>query len=108
LPDIGLNSSTAIATLSHVPKIDDPALRLSLASDCFYIGALGSKATHVRRVGRLTAAGLASRDIERVHAPIGLDIGALSPAEIAAAALAEMIMARQRKPLRRAPCEYAA
>jgi len=101
LPDIGLDASTAVAVLTHDPKIDDPALRLALASDCFYVGALGSKATHARRCARLVAIGLEARSLERVRAPIGLDIGALSPADIAVAALGEIILARRRKPLRR-------
>ena len=100
LPEIGLDSLTAIAVLAHDPKIDDPALRLALASDCFYVGALGSKATHARRCARLVAAGLDPREIQRVHAPIGLDIGAMSPADIAVAALGEIILARRSKPLR--------
>jgi xanthine dehydrogenase accessory factor len=76
------------------------ALRLALASDCFYVGALGSRATHARRIGRLTAEGVGPGALARLRAPIGLDIGALSPAEIAVSTLAEIILARGRKPLR--------
>lgn len=100
LPDIGLDASTAVAVLTHDPKIDDPALRIALASDCFYVGALGSRATHARRCARLVAKGLAPAALARVRAPIGLDIGALSPADIAVSVLGEIILARRRKPLR--------
>lgn len=100
LPAIGLDAYTAVAVLSHDPKIDDPALRVALASDCFYVGALGSRATHARRVARLQASGVTSRALARLRAPIGLDISAVSPAEIAVAILAELILARGQKPLR--------
>ena len=100
LQGIGLDAFTALAVLSHVPKIDDIALRLGLASDCFYIGALGSMKSHASRVERLKAAGLAPAQIARVHGPIGLDIGAVSPAEIAVAVLGEIILAQRKKPLR--------
>jgi xanthine dehydrogenase accessory factor len=93
LPDLGLDRYTAMVTLTHDPKIDDPALVAALRSDCFYIGALGSRKTHERRVQRLTAAGLTEADLARIHAPIGLDIGAVSPAEIAVSILAELIAA---------------
>lgn len=101
LPEIGLDAATAVAVLTHDPKIDDPALRLALASECFYVGALGSRATHARRVERLKASGVTPFALERLHAPIGLDIGAMSPAEIAVSILAEIILARGQKPLRR-------
>lgn len=101
LPAIGLDSFTAVAVLTHDPKIDDLALRLALASDCFYVGALGSHATHARRVERLEASGVAPYALERLRAPIGLDIAAVSPAEIAVSILAELILARGQKPLRR-------
>jgi xanthine dehydrogenase accessory factor len=93
LPDLGLDRYTAMVALTHDPKIDDPALVAALRSDCFYIGALGSRKTHERRVQRLTAAGLTEADLARIHAPIGLDIGAVSPAEIAVSILAELIAA---------------
>jgi len=88
---IGLDSYTAFVALTHDPKIDDPGLEAALRSDCFYVGALGSRKTHGRRVERLSAAGFDSAAIERIHAPIGLDIGAVSPAEIALAILAEIV-----------------
>jgi xanthine dehydrogenase accessory factor len=92
LPSLGLDPFTAVATLTHDPKIDDLALRLALASDCFYVGALGSKKTHVRRVERMVASGVEPAALARLHAPIGLGIGALSPAEIAVAVLGEIIL----------------
>jgi xanthine dehydrogenase accessory factor len=76
--------------LTHDPKIDDPALRHALTRDCFYIGALGSRKTHGRRVERLKAQGVSEADLARIHAPIGLDIGAISPAEIAVAIMAQI------------------
>jgi xanthine dehydrogenase accessory factor len=91
LPSLGLDPFTAVATLTHDPKIDDLALRLALASDCFYVGALGSNKTHARRVERLVASGVEPAALARLHAPIGLDIGALSPAEIAVSVLGEVI-----------------
>jgi xanthine dehydrogenase accessory factor len=96
LPPLGIDRYTAFVALTHDPKIDDPALTYALARDCFYIGALGSKKTHARRVGRLKDEGLSEADIARIHAPIGLDIGAVSPAEIAIAIMAE-ITARLRQ-----------
>jgi xanthine dehydrogenase accessory factor len=91
LPQLGLDRYTAMVTLTHDPKIDDPALIAALRAECFYIGALGSRKTHERRVARLTAAGFDEPSLARIHAPIGLDIGALSPAEIAVSILAEII-----------------
>ena len=85
LPPLGIDHYTAFVALTHDPKIDDPALKHALARDCFYIGALGSRKTHTRRVERLKQAGLSDADIARIHAPIGLDIEAVSPAEIAVA-----------------------
>jgi xanthine dehydrogenase accessory factor len=83
LPELGLDARTAMIALTHDPKIDDMALKLALASDCFYIGALGSTRTHAKRIDRLKAAGLTEESLARLHAPIGLDIGAQGPAEIA-------------------------
>jgi xanthine dehydrogenase accessory factor len=100
LPDVGIDQYTAIVALTHDPKIDDPALTAALRSKCFYIGALGSRKTHERRVQRLTASGFTNADLARIHAPIGLDIGAVSPAEIAVSILAEII-ASLRKERRR-------
>ncbi|MEL7212548.1 MAG: XdhC family protein [Pseudomonadota bacterium] len=86
----GIDARTAIVTLSHDPKIDDPALHVALKSDAFYIGALGSTRTHAKRVARLSEAGFTEADMARIHSPVGLDIGAASPAEIAVATLAQI------------------
>ncbi len=93
LARIGLDAQTAVVTLSHDPKLDDPALIAALQSPCFYIGALGSSRTHARRVARLTEAGLAAA-LPRIHAPVGLDLGGRAPAEIAVSVLAQVIQAR--------------
>ena len=90
LPPLNVDRYTAFVALTHDPKIDDPALKHALARDCFYIGALGSRKTHAKRVARLKEAGLSDADIARIHAPIGLAIGAVSPAEIAVAIMAEI------------------
>lgn len=90
LPPLNIDHYTAFVALTHDPKIDDPALLHALQRDCFYIGALGSKKTHARRVDRLKQAGIAEAAIARIHAPIGLSIGAVSPAEIAVSILAEI------------------
>jgi xanthine dehydrogenase accessory factor len=96
LPPLGIDRYTAFVALTHDPKIDDPALLHALSRDCFYIGALGSRKTHSKRVARLKESGLSDNDIARIHAPIGLDIGAISPAEIAVSIMAE-ITARLRQ-----------
>ena len=96
LPGLGLDRYTALLALTHDPKIDDPGLVAALKADCFYIGALGSKKTHARRVQRLKEAGFGEAEIARIHAPIGLDIGAVSPAEIAVAILAELVAALRK------------
>lgn len=93
LARLGIDRYTALVALTHDPKIDDPCLLAALASDCFYVGALGSKKTHARRVARLKETGLSDEALARIHAPIGLDIGAVSPAEIALAILAEVTAA---------------
>ncbi len=91
LPPLGIDRYTAFVALTHDPKIDDPGLDLALKSDCFYIGALGSRKTHARRVERLkTERGFTDNDISRIHSPIGLDIGAVSPSEIAVAIIGEI------------------
>jgi xanthine dehydrogenase accessory factor len=90
LPPLGIDRYTAFVALTHDPKIDDPALTHALSRDCFYIGALGSKKTHARRVERLKAQGVSDADIARIHAPIGLKIGATSPMEIAVAIMAQI------------------
>ena len=97
---IGLDRYTAVCLLTHDPKIDDPALVAALRAECFYIGALGSRKTHGRRLERMQAEGFAPDDLARIHAPIGLDIGAVSPAEIAVAILGEIVAALRRKPKR--------
>lgn len=91
LPAIGgLDRYTAFIALTHDPKIDDPALLAALEANCFYIGALGSRKTHAKRVERLTAAGAAPEAVARIRAPIGLPIGAISPEEIAVSIMAEV------------------
>ena len=96
LPPLGIDRYTAFVALTHDPKIDDPALTHALARDCFYIGALGSRKTHGRRIERLKAQGLSDSALARIHAPIGLEIGAVSPPEIAVAIMGE-ITARLRQ-----------
>lgn len=94
-----LDGYTAVAALTHDPKIDDLALKAALEAGCFYVGALGSRKTHARRVERLLGMGVAAGAIGRIHAPIGLDIGASTPAEIAVAILAQIVQAmRSRGP----------
>lgn len=90
LPAVGLDARTAFVALTHDPKIDDPALRLALASVAFYIGALGSTRTHARRLERLKGKGAEEASLARIHAPIGLDIGAQGPAEIALSIMGEI------------------
>jgi xanthine dehydrogenase accessory factor len=97
---ITLDAYTAVALLTHDPKIDDAALKAALAAECFYIGALGSRKTHAKRLDRMRAEGFGETELARIHAPIGLDIGAVTPAEIAVAILGEIIAARGRKPAR--------
>ncbi|QEW21282.1 putative xanthine dehydrogenase subunit A [Marinibacterium anthonyi] len=87
---LGLDARTALVLLTHDPKLDDPALEAGLRAACFYIGALGSVRTHAKRVARLEAAGFSQGEIGRIHAPVGLDIGAAGPAEIAVSILAEI------------------
>lgn len=94
---IGIDSRTAVVTLSHDPKLDDPALIAALRSRAFYVGALGSTRTHAKRVARLTEAGLGDA-IGRIHAPVGLDLGGRAPVEIAVAVVAQLIRARYAKP----------
>jgi xanthine dehydrogenase accessory factor len=89
------DAETAVVTLTHDPKLDDPALLAALASPAFYVGALGSRRTHGARLARLAAAGVAEAARARLHAPVGLAIGALTPAEIAVSILAEIIAVRR-------------
>jgi xanthine dehydrogenase accessory factor len=91
LPTLGLDPYAAIASLAHVNHIDDEALKLAVKSECFYIGALGSKRNHAKRTERLTAAGITADEIARIKCPIGLDIGASTPPEIATSVMAEII-----------------
>lgn len=88
---------TAVVTLTHDPKLDDPGLEIALRSDAFYIGALGSRKTHAGRVGRFTETGFSEAEIARIHAPIGLSIGSVSPAEIAVSILAQITEVLHRK-----------
>ncbi|HVJ33251.1 MAG TPA: XdhC family protein [Terriglobia bacterium] len=88
---------SAVVTLTHDPKLDDPALDFALRTPVFYIGALGSKKTHAARLERLTGAGFTAEDLARIHGPAGLDIGAKSPAEIAISVLAQMTAALHRR-----------
>lgn len=102
LQKVPFDGYTAFVALTHDPKIDDPALIAALRSDCFYIGALGSRKTHGKRLERLAAVGFGEADVKRIHAPIGLDIGAVSPAEIALAILGEIVQGLRgprRKPV---------
>jgi xanthine dehydrogenase accessory factor len=99
LQAVGIDHYTAFVALTHDPKIDDPGLDVALKSDCFYIGALGSRKTHARRVERLKAErGFTDNDIGRIHSPIGLDIDAVSPAEIAVAIIGEITQALRAEP----------
>jgi xanthine dehydrogenase accessory factor len=93
LPPLKVDSYTAFIALTHDPKIDDPALFHALERDCFYIGALGSRKTHARRVERLKSKGFTDAQIGRIHAPIGLAIGAVSPPEIAVSIMAQITAA---------------
>ncbi len=115
-PDVGLShdwpdramvalkpdSATAVVTLTHDPKLDDPALIVALRSPAFYIGALGSRKTHGRRIERLTAEGFDEAALSRIRAPVGLPIGALSPGEIAVSIMAEIVATRHGRALRAA------
>jgi xanthine dehydrogenase accessory factor len=90
LASFGIDQRTAVVTLTHDAKLDDPALRIALQSDAFYIGCLGSTRTHAKRVARLTEAGFGPDSLARLHAPVGLPIGARTPAEIAVSVMAEI------------------
>ncbi len=95
--EMGLDVSTAVVTLTHDPKLDDPALESALKSDAFYIGALGSRKTHAKRKERLSQVGITDEMFARVHGPVGLNIGAKSPAEIAVSILGQIIEVRARR-----------
>lgn len=90
LQAMGLDARTAVVTLTHDPKLDDPAIKAALRAPVFYLGCLGSTRTHAKRVARLEAAGFGAEDIARIHAPVGLDIGGRSPAEIAVSVMAQV------------------
>ena len=94
---MGLDVSTAVVTLTHDPKLDDPALESALKSDVFYIGALGSKRTHAKRKERLAEVGITEEMFARIHGPVGLNIGAKSPAEIAVSILGQIIEVKARR-----------
>ena len=96
LAEVGLDNRTALVLLTHDPKLDDPALHIALGSDAFYIGALGSTRTHSKRVERLAEAGFTPEQIARIRGPVGLDIGAASPSEIAVSILAQMVQSLRR------------
>ena len=103
-PDDGMaqlapDSRTAIVTLTHDPKLDDPALKAALNSPAFYIGSLGSQRTHAKRLSRLKTEGFTDKDFERLHGPVGLDIKAKTPSEIAVAILAQVIETRRQPQL---------
>jgi xanthine dehydrogenase accessory factor len=85
------DARTAVVTLTHDPKLDDPALAAALRSDAFYVGALGSRKTHAKRIRRLKEAGFSDSDVARIHGPVGLDINALTPSEIAISVVAQII-----------------
>lgn len=91
MTELGLNRRTAVVTLTHDPKLDDPALTAALRSRAFYIGALGSKKTHAARQERILKQGFSESDFSRIHGPVGLDIRAASPAEIAVSILAQIV-----------------
>jgi xanthine dehydrogenase accessory factor len=91
LEALGIDHRTAVVTVTHDPKLDDPALQTALRSPAFYVGALGSRRTHAKRVARLEEAGFGADDIARIHAPVGLPIAALTPGEIASSVLSEII-----------------
>jgi len=82
-----------VVTLTHDPKLDDPAIRSALGANVYYLGCLGSKRTHAKRVERLTEAGFKADDLARIHAPVGLDLGAANPAEIALSIMADITRA---------------
>ncbi len=95
---LGPDHRTAVVTLTHDPKIDDPALEVAVRAPVFYIGALGSRRTHGKRLGRLREKGFSDDELARIHAPIGLAIGARSPAEIAVSIMAEVTQVRRLPP----------
>ena len=97
LEQLGLDPATAVVTLTHDPKLDDPALEYALKSDAFYVGSLGSKRTHAKRKERLAEGGITEEQFARIHGPVGLSIGAKSPSEIAVSILAQIVEVRARR-----------
>jgi xanthine dehydrogenase accessory factor len=97
LSEVDITRSTAIAALTHDPKLDDPALQFALRSDAFYVGALGSKSTQSRRRARLLKAGLTEELLDRLHGPIGINLGGRTPEEIALSIMAEVVAARHNQ-----------
>ena len=93
IPKIGLDPYAAVVALAHVGHIDDEALKLAMRSDCFYVGALGSRRNHAKRTQRLMDAGFSEEEVKRIHSPIGINIGAQSPQEIAISIMAELVLA---------------
>lgn len=100
LAQLNITSSTAVVMLTHDPKIDDPALLVSLSSSAFYVGALGSRRTQAKRYERLLAGGVPAGQLDRIHAPIGLNINAQTPEEIGLAIMAEIVATRRANQLR--------
>jgi xanthine dehydrogenase accessory factor len=98
LKELAIDSRTAVVTLTHDPKLDDPALHVALRSPAFYVGSLGSRKTHGKRVDRLREEGFTESEIGRIHAPVGLSIGAVSPAEIALSIMAQITHVLHRDP----------
>ncbi len=97
LAGLAIDRRTAVVTMTHDPKLDDPALLVALRSPAFYVGALGSRRTHAKRLDRLRAQGLDEVALARIHAPVGLDIGAVTPAEIALSVMAQITAVRRRE-----------
>src|SRR5271169_6014721 len=108
LPPLNVDRYTAFVALTHDPKIDDPALIHALERDCFYIGALGSRKTHGRRLDRLREQGVSDTNLARIRAPIGLDIGAVSPAEIAVSIMAQITERLREEPAETEPAPVKA
>ncbi|QCO13885.1 xanthine dehydrogenase [Azospirillum brasilense] len=96
LADLKIDNRTAVVTLTHDPKLDDPALLVALRSPAFYVGSLGSRRTHAKRLERLTEQGVTDAELARIHAPVGLDIGAVTPAEIALSVMAQITAVRRK------------
>ncbi len=99
LPELDLNNETAVVVITHDPKLDDPALKIALPSPAFYVGALGSPKTHAQRMARLLDEGISQINLGRLYAPIGLNIGGRTPAEIGLSIMAEVIAVRNNFPL---------